>query len=67
MELDVQVFWHTDDTSQRQKIGIDYSVIDCERKVITLYDISVISPYVDEETGKEFSRIYVSGDTFYLY
>lgn len=62
MELELEVLWHTDDTRVLADTGIDFDVEELERKIITFYNIDVISPYKWDDY--EFCKINAGGETW---
>lgn len=60
INLEIEVFWHTDQTKQLNDLDIDFNLEDCETRIITIYNINAISPYVGAKN--EYCNIHVGDD-----
>lgn len=61
-QIDLEIFFHNDTTSTFKDIGIQYDLSDCEKRVMTFYNINAISPYIDG--GNEYCSIHSNGSEF---
>lgn len=64
MELEIEVFWHNDETSVANDTGIDYSILECDTKKVTFYNIDTLSHHEDEISKEWFGKINVSGSEY---
>lgn len=44
MELEIPVYWHTDETSKSESMGLDFDPSELEHRVTTFYRIDSIAP-----------------------
>ncbi len=61
MEIEVNVLWHTDESSEAEKLGIDYYIEDLETRAVTFYRIDAISP-CKSYPPYEFTNIHSGGE-----
>lgn len=62
MEIEIEVFHHTEETQTFKEIGVDYDMSNCGLRPVTFYRIDAISPYY--ENGKEFSSIHTNNSEY---
>lgn len=62
MELDLDVFFHTDETKKRESRGETVLMTDYRIDTITFYHIDYIAPYY--ENGVEYAKVGSGGDSF---
>lgn len=65
MELELEIFYHSEETLQKKDAGIDYSILECDTRPRTFYEISSITTWEDEKSGQWFCEI-VSGDKDFI-
>jgi len=61
MEIELEVLWHTDKSRELDKLDLDFSEVDLDKRLITFYSIDVISPNLGFPPY-EFTNIHSSGD-----
>jgi len=59
MELNLLVFWATEETLEKDEQGIDYDVTENDVLQHTFYEISHIAPYDDK-----YCRVVSGGQTY---
>lgn len=64
MEIEIEIFYHSDETAQLKDTGIEYSVLECDTKRMTFYEINCIAPYEDDKSGEWFCKIFSGCDSF---
>lgn len=64
MEVDIEIFYHSDETAALKDSGVDYSILECDTKIMTFYDIACLVPYQDEKSGEWFCKIFSGGESF---
>lgn len=63
--IELEIIWGDEQTATFDKVGMDYKLCDCPTKKVTYYNISAISPYVDEaDNNKEYCRIHCNDSDF---
>ena len=62
MKLKIPVLWHTDETLQKEELGIDVSSDEVTTRIITFYTIDIITDYFED--GNSYSRVYSNGQVF---
>lgn len=63
--LEIEVFFHTDQTTSLRDLDIQYNLSDCDVRKVTFYRIDAIGIFIDDDADKsEYSSIYSSGNTF---
>ena len=60
--IELEVFFHTENTSNMKALDIDYPMTDCDIRNVTFYSIEHISPWIDTE-GTEYCEITSGGQT----
>jgi len=63
MELELLIYFHSDETRSFDDLGIDYSVADCESRLVTFYSIDAVGVFKDVDK-KEYCKIFACGDSF---
>lgn len=61
---DIEIFYHSDETATLKDAGVDYSVLECDTKIMTFYNIDCLAPYEDEKSSKWFCKIFSGGESF---
>lgn len=64
MEIEIEIFYHSDETIILENNEVEYSVLECDTKMMTFYNISCIAPYLDEPSGKTLCKIHVGNTSF---
>lgn len=64
MEVEIEIFYHSDETVESKNLGIDYSVLECDTRMMTFYSICSIAPYQDEISKEWFCKIFSGYDSF---
>lgn len=64
MEIEIEVFFHSNETLDAKNEGEDYSLLECDTRVVTFYQINSIAPSFDEASGEWFCDIN-SGEKVY--
>lgn len=64
MEIEIIVFYHSEETLQSKNAGISYSVLECDTKARTFYEITSISEWEDN-SGAMLCEI-ISGGADYI-
>jgi len=59
--IELPILHHSDTTNTFKNIGVDYNLSFCEVRNMIFYHINAISPYIDEETGIEYTNIHTNG------
>jgi len=62
MQIELNILFHSDQTSQLKDIGIGYDLEDCETRKMMFYNINSISVYLDN--GKEYASIHANGTEY---
>lgn len=52
MKLKIPVFWHTEESAQKEELGIDTPITDADIRYVTFYTIDSVTDYVDSDTFK---------------
>jgi len=60
--IELQIFHHTDLTSVYSKASIEYTMDECETRLMTFYQINGISPWY--ENDKEYTEIHANGTCY---
>ena len=63
MSVEVEVYYHTDQTSNLQKMSMDFHITDCETRVMTFCSIVGFAPAVEED-GFTYGRIFTATGDF---
>lgn len=61
-EIQLPIFFKTEKVEINEEIGINYSLDECEIRLMTFYSVNAVSEHFDNE--KEYSMIYSNSDTF---
>lgn len=64
MEIELEVFFHSEDTLQKKNAGMEYSVLECDARKRTFYVIESISPYFDDESETWLCSIISAGTEY---
>lgn len=62
--IQLEVFHHSDTTAQLSKLDLDYSLEDCERRMIYFFIINAVGSYVDDVSGNTYALIHSNGQDF---
>lgn len=62
--IELPILHHNDTTSTFKNIGVDYDLGLCEIRNVIFYHINAISPYIDEQTGVEYTNIHTNGSEY---
>jgi len=62
MELELQIFHHSDKTYEAKKLGLDYNLRDSEIRSMTFYNINAIITYIDN--GIEYCSIHTNNSEY---
>ena len=64
--LDLEVFYHSDDSQLLDQIEIKYSLQTvCDKRIVTFYNISTVSPWLDEnDSNRPYARILSDNCTY---
>jgi hypothetical protein len=60
---EVEVYYHTDQTRNLEKMDMDFHITDCETRLITLYNIVGVAPAVEND-GFVYGKIYTAAGEF---
>ena len=63
MSVEIEVYYHTDQTRNLEKMGMDFSITDCEIRVMTFCNIVGFAPAVEED-GFTYGRIFTATGDF---
>lgn len=63
MNITLDIFFHTEETSNMEDAGLDYDIEDCEIRQITFYQISHIKP---RKEGKKWFTAICANATEYV-
>ena len=62
MKLKIPVLWHTEETRQKEELGIDVSSEEVTTRIVTFYTIdSIVDYYEDDEV---YTKFYCSGQVY---
>jgi hypothetical protein len=61
-KIKLPIFFNTEETYQKEELGIETSLEEAELKHTTFYSIDVITPYI--ENDNEYCKIYAGGSEF---
>jgi len=64
--LIIDVLWHTEETGELDKIGIEYDVSKLIRKKCAFYVINAITPTTEFQPPYEYCKILSNGDQFVI-
>ena len=64
MELEIEIFIHSNETLQKKDAGMGYSILECDTRLCTFYFISCITPLLDDLSGQELCDIWVGEKSF---
>lgn len=62
MVLDLDIFFHTEETTRREKMGEEVAITDFRIDTVTFYHIDFIAPYYENDV--EYTKIGSGGDIF---
>lgn len=60
------VLYHTDETTSSSRMGIDYSLADCEERPKVFYSIDSIGPYTDDNDTLHTHTAIMSGGELFI-
>ena len=63
MNVEIEVYYHTDQTSSLQKMDMGFHITDCETRTMTFCNIVGFAPAV-EEGGFTYGRIFTATGDF---
>ena len=63
MSVEVEVYYHTEQTSSLQKMDMGFHITDCETRFMTFCSIVGFAPAV-EENGFTYGKIYTGAGEF---
>ena len=63
MSIEVEVYYHTNQTSSLQKMDMGFHITDCEIRVMTFCNIVGFAPAVEED-GFIYGRIFTATGDF---
>ena len=63
MSVEVEVYYHTEQTSSLQKMDMGFHITDCETRFMTFCSIVGFAPAV-EENGFTYGRIFTATGDF---
>lgn len=63
MGVEVEIYYHTDQTRNLEKMDMDFHITDCEIRTITLLNIVGFAPAVEEDKFA-YSKIYTAAGEF---
>ena len=63
MNVEIEVYYHTDQTSSLQKMDMGFHITDCETRVMTFCSIIGFAPVVEED-GFTYCKIYTGAGEF---
>ena len=63
MSVEIEVYYHTDQTRNLEKMDMDFHITDCEIRVITLCNIVGFAPAVEKD-GFTYGKIYTGAGEF---
>lgn len=61
--IELPVLFNTDETTELNKVGVNYLYKDCEVKNVCIFTINYILKVIDDD-GLEYSKIGLNGDVF---
>lgn len=62
--IELDTFFHNEDTSKLEEMGMDYDVDDCDIRKMTFYDIKTIAPYFGNNDDKNYCTVGANGSPF---
>lgn len=62
--IELEIFYHTDETRALGGLDIDYDLSDCEKRKMTFYHINAIGPYIDEKRERKFCSIHTNNSEY---
>ena len=63
MSVEVEVYYHTDQTSSLQKMDMGFHITDCETRFMTFCNIVGFAPAAEED-GFTYGKIYTGAGEF---
>ncbi len=63
LPIELEIYFNTDETENLEKMGIDYDVRNCEKRLMTFYTINAIG-FTKEKDGFEHGLIYTGDQSF---
>ena len=63
MSIEVEVYYHTNQTSSLQKMDMGFHITDCEIRVMTFCNIVGFAPAVEED-GFTYGKIFTATGDF---
>jgi len=63
MEIELEIFFNTEETSTLKDLDIEYSLEAAEIRKVTFYNINGIAPYFDKD-NTEYCSILSNGSEF---
>ena len=61
-EVELEVFFHTDETETSSEIGVDFDYADCDTRMMTFYNINGIYPH--KNNGITYCGVLCNGSEF---
>lgn len=61
MGIELEIFYHTDETLSMSNLDVTYSLLECDTQMRTFYWINAISPIMDKVSGEWFCKIFYNG------
>lgn len=62
--IDLNVIWHSDETTLFNNTGVDYLLADCDERKARFFNINALAVYIDMD-GKKYTEIHANGTTYY--
>lgn len=62
--LEIDIFFHTNETSNLDELEIDYDINDAELRKMIFYNINAISPYYGDNNDVNYTTIHSNGSQF---
>lgn len=63
MSVEIEVYYHTDQTSSLQKMDMGFHITDCETRFMTFCSVIGFAPAVEED-GFTYGRIFTATGDF---
>jgi hypothetical protein len=62
MKLKIPVLWHTDETMQKEELGIEVSSDEVTTRLVTFYTIDSVTDYYED--NKVYTKFYSCGQVY---
>jgi len=63
LPIELEIYFNTEETENLEKMGLDYHVNNCEKRLMTFYNINAIGSH-KEKDGFEHGVVYTGDESF---